>query len=138
LGILIALHLDRGNDLASSRSFIQNALTEGVPFDAFGESCYTVTQGQPPDWQATFSSLAGAFPTLKFFIAEYGAAQRAANDVVFNLANDRGIGSFNWEPTSQGSWNTGHDLIRRSGTSYSAQPDLALYDQMKFDYASRL
>jgi arabinogalactan endo-1,4-beta-galactosidase len=138
LGILIALHIDRGNDLASSRSFIQNALTQGVPFDAFGESCYTGTQGQPPDWQATFTALASAFPQLKFFIAEYGAAQRAANDVVFDLPDDRGIGSFNWQPTSQGSWNTGHDLIRRSGTSYNAQPDLALYDQMKLDYASRL
>ena len=38
-GILISLHLDRGNDLASSRNYIQNAMTRGVPFDVFGESC---------------------------------------------------------------------------------------------------
>jgi hypothetical protein len=36
-------------------------------------------------------------------------------------------------------WNaTGHDLLRRNGTTYIAQPDLPLYDQMKIDYASRL
>src|SRR5262249_28007028 len=39
-GILIALHIDRGNDVNSSRSFITNATTQGVQFDVFGESCY--------------------------------------------------------------------------------------------------
>jgi len=38
-----------------------------------------------------------------------------------------------------GDWNTGHDLLWRSGRAYTAaQPDLALYDQMKIDYAGRL
>jgi hypothetical protein len=78
------------------------------------------------------------FPNLKFFVAEYGPEQKAANDIMFNLPNLQGIGTFNWEPTAQGAWNTGHDLIRRSGTTYSVQPDMALYDQMKIDYASRL
>jgi hypothetical protein len=64
--------------------------------------------------------------------------QREINDVVYGLAGDQGLGTFNWEPTTQGDWNTDHDLLRRSGTTYTAQPDLALYDQMKIDYASRL
>jgi arabinogalactan endo-1,4-beta-galactosidase len=136
--ILISLHIDRGNDLASSRNYITNAQNQGVKFDAFGESCYTAYQGQPSAWQSTFSSLATQFPSLKLFIAEYGPEQRAANDIVFNLANNQGFGTFNWEPTTQGAWNTGHDLLRRSGTTYTAQPDLALYDQMMTAYASRL
>jgi arabinogalactan endo-1,4-beta-galactosidase len=128
-GILIALHLDRGNDLASSKSYIQNANSKGVPFDVFGESCYAGTQGQPSDWQATFSSLATSFPTLKFIIAEYSTDQRAANDVLFNLANDQGIGTFNWQPS---------DLWTRAGSTYTALADLAIYDQMAVAYASRL
>ena len=129
-GIKISLHLDRGNDLASSRNFIQNAMTRGVPFDVFGESCYTVTQGQPADWQATFTALATAFPTLTFMIAEYSGAQRAANDVMFNLPAQRGLGTFNWQPTT---------LWTRSGTTYTAvQANMAIYDLMKIDYASRL
>jgi len=136
--ILISLHIDRGDDLASSRNFITNARTQGVEFDAFGESCYTAYQGQPSAWQATFTALATQFPDLKLFIAEYGPEQKAANDMMFNLANEQGLGTFNWEPTTQGSWNTGHDLLRRSGSTYNAQPDLALYDQMTTDYASRL
>jgi arabinogalactan endo-1,4-beta-galactosidase len=136
--IVIALHIDQGDGLATSKSFITNAQMQGVKFDAFGESCYTAYQGQPSGWKNTFDSLATAFPALKLFIAEYGPEERAANDMIFGLANNQGIGTFNWEPTTQGDWNTGHDLLRRSGTSYTAQPDLALYDQMKTDYASRL
>ena len=70
--------------------------------------------------------------------AEYSGSQRAVNDIFYNLPNDQGIGTFNWEPTTQGAWNTGHDLLRLSGTTYTAQPDLAFYDTMKVDYASRL
>jgi arabinogalactan endo-1,4-beta-galactosidase len=128
-GIQIALHLDRGNDLASSRNYIQNAMTRGIPFDVFAESCYTVTQGQPADWQATFTSLATSFPSLKFIIAEYGGAQRAANDVIFNLPNQRGIGTFTWQP---------NNLWTRSGATYTVQATMAVYDLMMVDYASRL
>ncbi len=128
-GIKIALHLDRGNDLSSSKSFIQNANSKSVPFDVFGESCYTNTQGQPSDWQATFSALATAYPSLKFMIAEYSTSQRAANDVVFNLPNQQGIGTFNWQP---------NDLWTRSGSTYTAQTDMSIYDMMATAYASRL
>jgi arabinogalactan endo-1,4-beta-galactosidase len=128
-GIKIALHLDRGNDLASSRNYIQNAMAKAVPFDVFGESCYTVTQGQPADWLATFTALAAAFPNLKFMIAEYSGAQRAANDVIFNLLMQQGIGTFNWQPST---------LWTRAGANYTVGTDMAIYDQMKTDYASRL
>jgi arabinogalactan endo-1,4-beta-galactosidase len=137
--ILIAMHIDRGNDLTSSRNFIMNAMTQGVSFDVFGESCYTAYQGQPSAWQSTFTSLATQFPSMKFIIAEYGPEQRAANDIMWNLPNNRGVGTFNWEPTTQGAWNNpGHDLFRRSGSTYTTQPDITVYDQMKIDYASRL
>src|SRR5262249_15696597 len=107
-GIKIVLPLDRGNDLASSRNFISNAMARAVPFDVFAESCYTGTQGQPSDWQATFTALSTMFPTVKLMIAEYSTSQRAANDVVFNLAGQQGIGTFNWQP---------RDLWMRAGTT---------------------
>ena len=137
-GILIMLHIDRGNNLSSSRSFIMNAMNQGVAFDVFGESCYTAYQGMPSAWMNTFTSLATEFPNLKFVIAEYGPEQRAANDVMFNLAGGRGLGTFNWEPTHAGAWNTGHVLFNASGNRYTATADLSLYDAMKTAYASRL
>ena len=58
---------------------------------------------------------------------------------MFNMPNQRGLGTFNWQPTTAGFWNEpNHDLLRYSNGSYLAQPDLALYDQMKTAYASRL
>jgi len=137
--ILIAMHIDRGNDLNSSRSFITNATNRGVSFDVFGESCYTAYQGQPSAWMNTFTMLASMFPNMKFIIAEYGPEQKAANDMIFNLPNNRGMGTFNWEPTTRGAWNDpNHDLFRLSGSTYTTQPDISIYDQMKIDYASRL
>jgi arabinogalactan endo-1,4-beta-galactosidase len=100
-----------------------------VAFDVFGESCYTNTQGQPSDWTNTFTSLATQFPNLKFMIAEYSGSQRAANDVMWNMSNNRGLGTFNWQPST---------LWTRSGSTWTAGTDMAIYDQMKIDYASRL
>jgi arabinogalactan endo-1,4-beta-galactosidase len=118
-GILVSLHLDRGNQLSNSQSYITSAKNQSVPFDAFGESCYTNTQGQPSDWQNTFTSLASSFPTLKLFIAEYSDNQKPANDIIFNLPNNLGVGTFCFTPNTSAS-------------------TMAIYDQMKIDYASRL
>lgn len=151
--ILVALHIDRGGDktsdqqgsaLALSIDWLENA-QKYVQVDAFGESCYQRYQGDPSSparskqgWQQTFGGLAQRFPELQLFAAEYGPAQREINDVVFDLAKEQGLGTFDWAPTTQGDWNTGHDLWRRAGDDYAEQPDLELYDQMKLDYASRL
>jgi arabinogalactan endo-1,4-beta-galactosidase len=137
-GIKVMLHIDRGDEFNTSRDFINNAMAQGVAFDVFGESCYTAYQGQPSAWMSTFTQLSAMFPSLKFVIAEYGPEQRAANDVMFNLANQQGIGTFNWEPTHPGAWNTGHALFSVSGKAHTATADLALYDAMKTAYASRL
>jgi arabinogalactan endo-1,4-beta-galactosidase len=151
--ILISLHIDRGGDkttdtpgsaLALSLDWLENA-QKYVQIDAFGESCYQRYQGDPASptrsqlgWRATFQGLAQRYPMLKLFAAEYGPAQREINDVLFELPNEQGLGTFNWQPTTQGDWNTGHDLWRREGAGYAEQPDLQLYKQMQQDYAARL
>ena len=115
-----------------------NAMTQGVVVRRLRRVLLHGLPGQPSAWKNTFTLLATQFPNMKFFIAEYGPEQTAANDMMFNLPNQRGIGTFNWEPTTQGAWNTGHNLFTRSGSTYTATADMALYDQMKIDYASRL
>jgi arabinogalactan endo-1,4-beta-galactosidase len=151
--IAISLHIDRGGDkpsdspgtaLQASTVWLTNA-TKYVQIDAFGLSCYQRYQGDPNDaaktkagWNATFAGLAAKFPNIRLFAAEYGPLQREVNDVVFGLAHEQGVGTFNWEPTTRGDWNTGHDLLRRSRDTYEPQSDLQLYDQMKLDYATRL
>ncbi len=152
-GIKIMLHIDRGGDkggftgaaLSTSSSFISNAQKQGVAFDVFGESCYQAYQGDTAsaantqaDWASTFAGLATQFPTLQFVAAEYGPLQREINDVVFGLPGNRGLGTFNWEPSQNGDWNTGHALFNAAGNAYTATADLALYDAMKVAFASRL
>ena len=152
-GIQIMLHIDRGGDkgkytgaaASASASFIDNAQKQGVAFDVFGESCYQRYQGDPASvantqegWTKTFAALAKQFPKLRFVAAEYGPMQREINDVLFGLPAMQGAGTFNWEPTQPGDWNTGHTLFTASGNNYTATADLSLYDAMKTAYASRL
>jgi arabinogalactan endo-1,4-beta-galactosidase len=136
--IKIMLHIDRGGTFNVSRDFVSNAMAQGVSFDVFGESCYTAYQGPPSAWQSTFTQLAAMFPNLSFAIADCGPEQRAANDTIFNLPNQQGIGTFNWEPTHAGAWNSDHVLFSLAGKAYRSTADLALYDLMKTAFASRL
>ena len=153
-GILISFHIDRGDAYSTTKNWLDNAINQGATPDTFGESCYQQYQGDinsqantQNGWQTTFSQLATNYPKIRFFAAEYGPMERQINDVVFGLPNNQGLGTFDWEPTSQGSWNdpqpsdatqTTHALWQRSGNNYTALPDLALYPPMKTAYASRL
>jgi arabinogalactan endo-1,4-beta-galactosidase len=153
-GILISFHIDRGNAYSTTKSWLDNAINQGATPDTFGESCYQQYQGDihsqsntQSGWQTTFSQLATNYPKIRFFAAEYGPMERQINDVVFGLPNNQGLGTFDWEPTTQGDWNnpqpsdatqTTHALWQRSGNNYTALPDLALYPPMKTAYASRL
>jgi arabinogalactan endo-1,4-beta-galactosidase len=139
------LHIDRCNDFGTSRWFIDGVLAERVEFEVFGESCYQAYQGTPGNaqatksaWSSTLSQLVARYPKLKFVAAEYGPMQREINDVMFGLPNQQGAGTFNWEPTHPGAWNTGHALFTAAGDRYTATADLMLYDAMRATYAARL
>jgi arabinogalactan endo-1,4-beta-galactosidase len=153
--ILVSFHIDRGNAYSTTKSWLDSAIKQGAMPDAFGESCYQQYQGDKNSvsntvngWKSTFTQLVAAYPSIKFFAAEYGRLEREIIDVVFALPPAQGMGTFNWEPTTQGDWNarqptdpstvTTHALFQRAGNTYTALPDLSLYDQMKADYASRL
>lgn len=133
--IKIMLHIDRGGDVTSSVNFINNAMANGVTFDVFGESCYVAYQGQPSTWQSTFTTLASKFPNLKFAMAEYNsdssntAEIRTANDIIHNLSNHQGFGTFFWEPTHSGGWGPGLFSGGRTVPAYIDQ-----FDQMKTAY----
>jgi arabinogalactan endo-1,4-beta-galactosidase len=140
--IKIMRHIDRGGDLNSSVAFIDNAIANGVQFDVFGESCYVAYQGAPSAWQTTFTGLASKFPTLKFAMAEYNSDPadrtdnelRQANDIVFNLPNHQGIGTFFWEPTHQPDAQN-PAMFTVSGRTYTVIPAcIDQYDQMKAAY----
>ncbi|MGK3982399.1 glycosyl hydrolase 53 family protein [Sorangium sp. So ce136] len=125
--ITIMLHLDRCNDNAATRWWVDGVLGQGVEFDVLGQSCYTEYQGPPSEWQENFDDLVTRYPALKFVVAEYSWEKRAANDLMFNIPDRRGLGTFIWEPTEY------HERIfEPDGDIIEAM--IAPYDQMKVDY----
>lgn len=134
--IKIVLHIDRGGDNATSETWLNAAIANGVTFDVFGESCYVAYQGEPSGWQSNFQALAAKYPNLKFIMAEYnadpgdGGEITTANDIIFNLPNHQGLGTFFWEPTHSGAWGPG--LFTLSGSKYSTIPaSIDQFDRMK-------
>jgi arabinogalactan endo-1,4-beta-galactosidase len=137
--IRIMLHLDRCADANASVAWVTSAMNNGVAFDVLGESCYTAYQGQPSGWQATFDTLVSKFPNLQFAMAQYNADSvdpteiRQANDMIFQLPNHQGLGTFFWEPTESGVWGPG--LFAASGNKFSTiSADIDQFDQMKVAY----
>jgi arabinogalactan endo-1,4-beta-galactosidase len=143
----IMLHIEKCNNLETSKWWLDGVLGAGVEFDILGQSCYATApngvagyQGTPAEWQATFTALATQYPNLKFIIAEYSAEQRAANDTMFNLPNRRGLGTFNWDPTRSYETHPNHALFTTNGAwnRFVADPALiGLYDKMALDYGLR-
>jgi arabinogalactan endo-1,4-beta-galactosidase len=161
--INIMMHIDRGGDNAGTRTWVDNAMSHGVSFDALGESCYTNFQGDPSTWQANFADLVTRYPALSFVIAEYaedsadlagnsecaneGAGPcnvwRRANDIAFGIPGKKGLGTFVWEPTeyeetlfdnqNQAKTNDPANLPNPFATA-DAGARIQLYDQMVTAY----
>lgn len=128
--IKVMLHLESTDDLAATRWWVQSAVSRGVEFDVLGLSCYTQWQGSPAVWRNTFTTLANEFPQLSFVIAEYNPERTAANQVMLDLPDGRGLGTFFWEPTQSGEW--GQSMFTYSGNTLQARPeDFAEYDQLR-------
>lgn len=143
--IVTMLHIEKCHDLETTRWWLDGVLGEGVEFDVFGQSCYAPLgehpgyQGTPSEWQSVFNTIATEYPDLKFAVAEYSAEQRAANDVVFNLPDKRGIGTFNWDPTRVYDTHP-NDALFSTETEWSdfhvIPEKMGIYDQMAAEYAA--
>jgi arabinogalactan endo-1,4-beta-galactosidase len=127
------LHIENTESVAGVTSWVGNALQRGVSFDVLGLSAYEAFQGPSSAWRSTLGQLATTFPDLSFAIAEYNPQRRLLNDIMHELPNGRGLGTFFWEPTQSGTW--GAAMFSQQGNRFSANPtDFAEYDQMKADF----
>ncbi len=78
----VALHLAKGGDDAGARTFFDNAVSYGVPFDAIGLSYYGYWHGPLSDLQTTLDDVAARY-NKQVFVAETAYP--------FTLANDDGL-----------------------------------------------
>jgi arabinogalactan endo-1,4-beta-galactosidase len=131
--IQVMLHIENTESVAGVSSWVRNAQQRGVAFDVLGLSAYEAFQGPSSAWRGTLEQLAQDFPTLGFAIAEYNPQRRLLNDIMRELPDGRGRGTFFWEPTQSGAW--GAAMFSFQGDRLSANAaDFAEFDQIKRDY----
>jgi arabinogalactan endo-1,4-beta-galactosidase len=131
--IQVMLHVENTESIAGVSDWVRNAQQRGVGFDVLGLSAYEAFQGPAAEWRPTLQELAQTFPELSFSIAEYNPERRLLNDIMRELPDGRGLGTFFWEPTQSGSW--GESMFSRMGNTLIARPeDFAEYDQLRQDY----
>jgi arabinogalactan endo-1,4-beta-galactosidase len=131
--IRIVLHLENTKYAPGVVNWVSSILNQGVQFDVLGLSCYVAWQGQPAVWESTFRAVAQAYPQLTFFIVEYGPEGRRAAEIMRDLPNERGLGTFYWEPTQSGSW--GPSLFTLEDRAYTAiESSFAVFDGIRKDF----
>jgi arabinogalactan endo-1,4-beta-galactosidase len=131
--IPVMLHIENTESVSAVSAWVQSAQQRDVTFDVLGLSAYEAFQGPSAAWRSTLVQLALDFPDLAFAIAEYNPQRRLLNDIMRELPDGRGLGTFFWEPTQSGAW--GRSMFARQGNRFSANPDdFAEYDRMRADY----
>lgn len=77
----------------------KNLINAGVKrIDVFGLSYYSEWHGPPDNLRKIVNTIAANHKT-KIAIAEYADNHQSVNDIIFNLPDEQGIGTFCWEPT---------------------------------------
>lgn len=131
--MLVMLHIENLESTAGVADWVSNAQDRGVSFDVLGLSAYEAFQGPASAWRGNLQTLAAQFPELSFAIAEYNPQRRLLNDLMRELPEGRGLGTFFWEPTQSGSW--GAALFDWQGNRAVARAeDFAEYDRLRAEY----
>jgi arabinogalactan endo-1,4-beta-galactosidase len=128
----IMLHVENTQDRDGVVHWVNKAVEYSVNFDVLGLSAYERWQGPSTQWEGTLNSLADTFPDLQFSIVEYNPQGRLLNDIMFNLPDQRGLGTFFWEPLLSGDW--GQSMFIKTGNVYTAKADsFSVFDNIVED-----
>lgn len=95
--------------------WLSNLINAGVKrerIDIFGLSYYQQYHGTTHDLMNNLTGITRAHD-VKIMVAEYAEVHEQVNDIVFNLPDEKGIGTFVWEPTR---WN--ETLFTNGRTNY--------------------
>lgn len=127
--ILVMLHIENTGDKERVINWVNNASENNIDFDVLGLSAYEKWQGPSTEWKGTLDLLADTYPALVFSIVEYNPRPKLLNDIMFNLPDERGLGTFFWEPLLSGPW--GQSLFNQNGNIYTANPEnFNIFDDM--------
>lgn len=95
----IMIHIACGGQNQESVWFLDKILRNGVRFDVIGQSYYPEYHGTLEDLKTNLTDLVNRYhkPVV---VVEYQVLRKEVNDIVFNLPDKKGRGSFIWEATS--------------------------------------
>jgi len=93
----IMLHIACGGQNKESRFFLDNMISRKVKFDIIGESYYPEWHGTPAELKANLTDLATRYKQ-DVIVVEYTKYKNEVNDIEFNLPDNKGKGTFIWEP----------------------------------------
>jgi len=130
--IRIMLHIENTEDPDGIIAWVHNAQQRDVQFDILGLSAYVKWQGPSRKWRSTMQRLATELPDLAFSIVEYNPKPLLVNEIMLELPDERGLGTFVWEPLQSGAW--GKALFTDHGSTFTAKKAaFAVFDQLRDD-----
>ena len=124
--IKIMLHMALGGQNEQSVWFLNEMIKRNVPFDIIGESYY-------PQWHGTLHQLDSNLTDLSekykqdIVVVEYTEHKKEVNDIVFNLPDNKGLGTFIWEPL-----NTWEQVFDKDGNTKDSM--FHIYDEVVKKY----
>jgi arabinogalactan endo-1,4-beta-galactosidase len=98
-GIAIMVHIACGGQNDESVAFFDKVISRDVKFDIIGQSYYPEYHGTLEDLEFNLNDLARRYEK-PIILVQYHEPQKEVNDIVHNIPNGMGLGTFIWEPTS--------------------------------------
>jgi arabinogalactan endo-1,4-beta-galactosidase len=95
--IVVMMHIALGGQNNEATFWLDNMIARGVDFDLIGLSYYPRWHGTLDDLKFNLNDLATRYKK-DVNVVEYSIFKKEIHDIVFNLADGRGEGTFIWEP----------------------------------------
>ena len=95
----IMVHIALGGQNKESVWFLDRILKNGVKFDIIGESYYPEYHGTLDDLKSNLTDLIARYHK-PIVVVEYQVFRKEVNEIVLNLPDNKGLGTFIWEATS--------------------------------------
>lgn len=122
--IVVMMHLALGGQNREATFWLDNMIARGVDFDMIGLSYYPRWHGTLDDLKSNLNDLAGRYKK-DLNVVEYSQFKKEVHDIVFSLPDNRGEGTFIWEPINSFFDKTGNPT-----------KELAGYDEISKQYLS--
>ena len=123
--IIIMLHIALGGQNDESVFWLNNMFARGVDCDIIGLSYYPRWHGTLEDLNFNLNDLIRRYNKY-MNVVEYSHKKGEVNDIVFNLPDSKGTGTFIWEPLS-----TWESIFDKDGKSNEL---INIYDEVSRKY----